>query len=346
MVYGMGKIKFSVGYQLREEDKTFADIVEKYRERIEEVYFPWLNLPSGRAPIGNKAGYINWEAQKQLEYELKQIKKAGIKLNLLLNASCWGGDSLSLSHTNTVISIIEYLKENIGLESITSFSPVVSHIVKTNFPDIEVRASVNMKIGTTKGMEQVKNIFDSFVIQREYNRDFGRIEKLKRWCEKNGKKLSILVNSGCINFCPVQQFHDNVISHEAEVFTKANLTEDIPGSCWSFYKDIDNWKFILINSWIRPEDVHYYEGYFDVVKLATRINPDPERIIKAYCNEKYEGNLLDLFEPSHSKLLYPYIIENSKFPNNWFEKGTSCDKKCDVCAYCTDTLKKVLVKHF
>jgi hypothetical protein len=130
----MGKIKFSVGYQLIEEGEIFCDIVEKYKNRIEEVYFPWLNLPSGRGPIAEKSGYINWEAQKQIEYELRKIKKMGIKLNLLLNASCWGEDSLSINLANLVISIIDYLKENIEIDSVTAFSPVVAYIIKKKFP--------------------------------------------------------------------------------------------------------------------------------------------------------------------------------------------------------------------
>jgi len=345
MVYRMGKIKFSVGYQLIEEGEIFCNIVEKYKNRIEEVYFPWLNLPSGRGPIAEKSGYINWEAQKQLEYELRKIKKMGIKLNLLLNASCWGENSLSINLANLVISIIDYLKENIEIDSVTAFSPVVAYIIKKNFPEIEIRASVNMRIGNIRGMEQVKELFDSFVMQREYNRDFERTEELKEWCEKNGKKLSILVNSGCLNFCSVQGFHDNVISHELEVFTKANIIEDIPGNCWSFYRNTENWKYLIKDtSWIRPEDLHYYERYFDTVKLATRINPEPEKVIKAYSEEKYDGNLLDLFEPSHSKIFYPYIIENSKFPDNWFEKILFCKKNCKDCLYCSEVLNIVLVK--
>jgi len=340
----MGKIKYSVGYQLREEN-IFSDIIERYKDRIEEVYFPWLNLPSGRGPIADKSGYINWEAQKQLEYEIKKIKKMGIKLNLLLNASCWGGNSLSVNLANMVISLIDYLYENIEIDSITAFSPMVAYVIKKNFPEIEIRASVNMRIGSIRAMEQVNDLFDSFIMQREYNRDFERIEELKEWCDKNGKKLSILVNSGCLNFCPVQLFHDNVISHEVEVFTKSNLMEDIPGNCWSFYRNKENWKYLISNSsWIRPEDIHYYEKYFKVVKLATRINPEPQKIIDAYCNEKYEGNLLDLFEPSHSKLLFPYIIDNSKFPPEWFEKISTCNKKCSQCSYCEMIFEKVLTK--
>ncbi|HON04788.1 MAG TPA: hypothetical protein P5065_01575 [Candidatus Ratteibacteria bacterium] len=327
-------IKFSVGYQLMDEEKIFLDIVKKFRKKIDEVYFAWLNLPSGRGPIADKIGYINWEAQKQIEYELKQFKKLGIKLNLLLNASCWGDLSLSTVLANNVISIIDYLGQETGIDSITAFSPVIAYTIKKNFPDIEIRASVNMRIGTITAMEQIAELFDSFVMQREYNRDFQRIEILKNWCKKNGKKLSILANSGCINFCPVQTFHDNVISHEIEVFSKTNIMKDIPGNCWTYYKKRENWNTLLCNSWIRPEDIHYYADFFPVVKLATRINPEPEKVIEAYCIEKYKGNLLDILEPSHSGLLFPYIIDNTKFPDDWFLKSAACGKNCEECCYC------------
>jgi collagenase-like PrtC family protease len=336
-------IKYSVGYQLIEEGKLFKDIVEEYKDRIAEVYFPWLNLPTGRGPLAEEWGAVNWSAQEQLEYELSHIKKMGLKLNLLLNASCYGRLSLSTSLANTVISVIDYLQERIGIDSITAFSPMIAYVVKKNFPELEVRASVNMRIGTVSGMEYVSELFDGFIMQREYNRDLERIEELKEWCDKNGKKLGILANSGCMNFCAVQLFHDNMISHEAEIFSTANIMDEIPGNCWSFYRKRENWVHILRNSWIRPEDIHHYSKYFSLVKLATRVNANPERVIKAYCEERYEGNLLDLLEPSHSQLLYPYIIDNSRFPPDWFEKTSSCDKKCQDCSYCTDVFKNVLV---
>ncbi|MGB9642376.1 MAG: hypothetical protein ACP5JO_03455 [Candidatus Ratteibacteria bacterium] len=340
-------IKFSVGYQLLEHDKLFLNIVKKYKHKIEEVYFPWLNLPGGRGPIAEKSGYVNWEAQKQLEYEITQIKKLGIKLNLLLNASCWGGYSLSINLSNMVVSIVEYLSEEIGIDSITAFSPLVAYTIKKNFPEIEIRASVNMKTSCISAMEQLSDIFDSFIMQREFNRNFEEIQKLKHWCDRNGKKLGILVNSGCMDFCAVQTFHDNVIAHETEVFSKANVMEDIPGNCWSYYRKSKNWKNLIANhSWIRPEDIHYYDKYFEVVKLATRINPDPEKVIRAYCSEKFHGNLLDLFEPSHSDLLFPCIIDNSKFPFGWLDRLLSCDKNCEKCSYCQDVLKEVLVNIF
>lgn len=338
-------IKFSIGYQLIEEGKNFSQIVKEFRENIEEVYFAWLNLPGARGPIAYKNGYINWEAQKQIEYELKEIKKSGVKLNLLLNASCWGGLSLSTNLANTIVSLVDYLGHEIGINSITAFSPVIACIIKKNFPGIEIRASVNMKIGTTVAMEQVSDLFDAFVLQKEFNRNLEKIKELKSWCDKNGRKLIMLVNSGCINFCAVQMFHDNVIAHEIEVFTKNNITDEISGNCWSYYKKKENWKNLLINhSWVRPEDIHFYREYFQTIKIATRINPEPARVIEAYCKGSYDGNLFNLFEPNHSKLLFPYVFNNKKFPENWFQKVLSCNKECSKCNFCEMTFQKVLSK--
>ena len=87
-----------------------------------------------------------------------------------------------------------------------------------------------------------------------------------------------------------------------------------------------------------------YEGLFPVAKLATRMHARPRRVIEAYCRRRYRGNLLDLFEPSHAPLIAPYILDNTRFPDDWFEHSTSCDKRCEQCDYCASVLERVLVK--
>ena len=77
----------------------------------------------------------------------------------------------------------------------------VKEFIKNNFEDLEVRASVNMEIGTIEGMEYITNYFDSYYMKREYNRDIEKVAELKKWCDENGKKLFGLANSGCLNFC-------------------------------------------------------------------------------------------------------------------------------------------------
>jgi len=338
-------MKFAVGYQLPEEgEDPFVDIVRDFADKIEEVYFPWLDMPSGRAPLTNRRGFVDWSGQERLEADLKAFKEMGIKLDLLLNANCYGRYSLSQYLANVICSVMDHLIEEIGLDVVTTTSPMIARTVKENFPGIDVRASVNMRIGSVKGMEYLADLFDSFHIQREYNRDFQKIEEMKEWTDAHGKSLCLLANSGCLNFCSGQVFHDNLVAHEAEIAETVNISNWNPIVCWRYYSNRDNWVAFLQNSWVRPEDIKNYERYFSFVKLATRMHANPRMVIQAYTMQKFFGNLLDLFEPGHAIVFAPYVIDNSRFPDDWFLRTTECDKGCHKCDYCDSVLRRVLVK--
>lgn len=341
----MSAIKFAVGYQLDNgEEGKFLEIAGDFRDQIEEVYFPWLDMPSGRPAMTVQKGVVDWNGQHKLEKDLIAIKGMGIKLNLLLNANCYGKYSLSMYLENLICSIIAHLREFAGLDIVTTASLMAARIVKTNFPNIDVRASVNMRIGTIKAMEYASPCFDSFYIQREYNRDFERIRELKTWAGKHGKRLYILANSGCLNFCPGQVFHDNIIAHDAEIKEMRNIDNWNPFLCWNYYKEKKNWVSFLQNSWIRPEDIGFYRDLFPVMKLATRTHANPRKVIQAYCRRSFKGNLLDLLEPGYGPVFLGYAIDNTRFPKDWFEKVVACGKQCYRCGYCLKVLKKILLK--
>lgn len=338
-------MKFAVGYQLaEEEEKPFAEIVGRHREHIEEVYFPWLDMPSGRSSLTVQDGFVDWDGQRKLEEELKQMKGMDVKLDLLLNANCYGRDSLSQNFRNRVYSIVLYLMDAVGLDAVTTASLMIAKTVKEAFPTLDVRGSVNMRIGTVQAMEYIADVLDSFYIQREYNRDFARIVEMKEWADKHGKGLYMLANSGCLNFCSGQVFHDNLVAHEAEITAMQNVQDWNPNVCWNYYRKSENWIAFLRNSWIRPEDLHNYEPYFPMVKLATRMHPSPARVIGAYSRQRFEGNLMDLLEPAHVPLFAHHIIDNSRFPKDWHKKITTCDRKCHTCNYCSQVLNEVLVR--
>ncbi len=337
-------MKFAVGYQLPEEDEEpLVHIVRDFREQIDEVYFPWPNMPSGRSPMGSMDGAVDWQAQRRLESDLSAFKEMGLKLDLLLNASCYGRYGFSRYLANKVCSIVAHLRDSVGLEVVTTMSPMIARVIKQNFPAIDVRASVNMRLGTLKSLQYVADLFDSFYLQREYNRDLERIQELKDWCNREGKDLYMLANSGCLNFCSVQTFHDNLVAHEQEVSEMFNVRDETPALCWRYYQQRENWVAFLQNSWVRPEDIHHYEPYFSVIKLATRMHENPHMVIRAYCEERFMGNLPDLLEPGHGPVFAPYVIDNTRFPKDWFVKTTSCDKRCDRCNYCSSVLECVLV---
>ncbi len=336
---------FAVGYQLPgETGLNFVDAVAKYRRHIAEVYFPWMDFKTCRASLTEHDGNVDWSVQETLEADLKALKAMGIKLDILFNANCYGQESLSVRLANRVSSILDHLGERLGgVEIATTASPAIARVIKRDFPDIEVRASVNMRIGTVKGMQYLADLFDSFHLQREFNRNFERIANLKSWADANGKRLVMLANSGCMAHCSAQTFHDNLVAHEAEIAALQNIPNWNPHACWRYLKRRENWASILQNTWIRPEDLPRYEPFFDVVKLATRMHSNPAMVIRAYATKKYAGNLLDLCEPGFGPLFHPWIIDNAKFPADWFEKTSSCPQNCLACDYCEQVLAKVLV---
>lgn len=338
-------MKFAVGFQLYDMgEEPFSSIVEAYRDSISEVFFPWQDFATGRSAVATRHGFTDWTAQARTEQELKKIKALGIKLDLLFNGNCYGQYAISEKLANSVCSIIAHLEEiDCGVDIITTASPAIAHTVKKHFPKIEVRASVNMKIGTVKGMQYLSDLFDSFHVQRDYNRNIPHLKMLKEWADQNGKKLIMLANSGCFRDCSGQIFHDNLVAHESEVCEVENIKDFTPYVCWRALKDRKNWPMLLQNTWVRPEDLHNYEGIFDTVKLATRMHTYPGMVIDAYVRGKYYGNTLDLFEPGFGRAIAPYIVDNSAFPKDWFEKTSNCDKQCHKCGYCEEVLKRLLL---
>jgi len=337
-------IKYSIGFQLYEcGEEPFSQIVRTYKESISEVFFAWQDIATGRSAIATRHGYTDWSAQLRTEEELRTIKKLGVKLDLLFNGNCYGEYAISEKLANTVISVIKYLEQiGCGVDIITTASPAIAHTVKKHFSKIEVRASVNMRIGTVKGMEYVSDLFDSFHVQREYNRDLAHLRLLKELADMSGKKLIMLANSGCFANCSGQIFHDNLVAHESEICEVKNLDDFMPYMCWRALKNKGNWHMLLENTWVRPEDIHHYEGIFDTIKLATRMHSLPGMVVDAYVHGRFVGNTLDLFEPGFGRAIAPYIISNQNFPENWFTKTSSCDKICYRCGYCKSVLEQVL----
>lgn len=46
-----------------------------------------------------------------------------------------------------------------------------------------------------------------------------------------------LANSGCMNFCSGQTFHDNLVAHEREINEIVNINRESSSLCWDYYKN-------------------------------------------------------------------------------------------------------------
>lgn len=339
-------LRFSVGYQVSERgEESFVDLVEPFANDIAEVFFAWPGHASGRSPVGVQDGRVGPDAFERFEEDLRRLRLLGVRLDLLFNANCYGGDAMSVALEQEVVRILRHLEERAGgADVVTTTSPAIAWLVKRQFPAIDVRASVNMRIGTVAGMEYLADRFDSYHVRRDVNRDLEHLGDLKAWADARGKRLVLLANSGCLRDCSGQTFHDNLVAHESEVSQNQNLPGFMPYTCWGFLKDRARWPAILQATWVRPEDLHHYDGLVDLVKLATRLHERPHVVIGAYARRRFSGNLLDLLEPGYSPLLAPYVIDNRRFPDDWFDIASRCDRRCHRCNRCAEVLERVLVR--
>ena len=161
-------MKFAAGYQTPRNGERFSDVIADYAPDIDEVYFSWPGLASGRPDTGSG----DWSAQQRLERELSALGRAGVKADLLFNGNCYGEDAVSEALRTRVLGLLEYLGLNGCFPQIvTTASPFIAHVIRTEYPSIELRASVNMRIGTLQAMEYLADTFDSFYLQRDYQRN-------------------------------------------------------------------------------------------------------------------------------------------------------------------------------
>ncbi len=337
-------MKFAVGYQLSEQgEEPFADIVRDYVQHLAEVYFPRVGSASGRAVLDRRRGCVDWTAQSRLEDDLRTFRDLGLKLDLLFNANCYGPLAVSRKLQGEVGSVLDHLRSAVGgVDIVTTTSPAIAHTVRTYFPDIDVRASVNMRIGASESMGYVADLFDSFYIQRDYQRDIEYVRHVSRWCAEHGKGLYMLANSGCLRLCPGQVFHDNMVAHDEQIDEIERMTDFEPHICRRVISRPEERSAILKATWIRPEDIHRYEGLVGAMKLATRMHSNPRCVLEAYTSGRWVGNLLDLMEPSFSLFFAPRTVDNTRFPADWFERTSSCGRECGECGYCDEVMTEVL----
>ena len=193
-------MNYIVGYPIK-ENKSFLNTIIQNKNSISEVYFSWGDIPNGRSALSIDDALTPFEMQQRQANNLKLLSSEGIRLNMLFNANCYGKDSQSREFFNRIGNLIDYISREFGLSSVTTSSILIAKFIKANFEDIDVRASVNMDIGSVEGLSYVSSFFDSFYAKRELNRNLPALMRLRKWCDNNDKEMYLLANSGCLNNC-------------------------------------------------------------------------------------------------------------------------------------------------
>ena len=156
----------AAGCQHFADGAPFAEIALRH-PAVREVYFPWVDEPSGRSKLGFEEEDDPDELAATLKRDLTRLRNAGVGLDLLLNANCYGAEAMNTALEKRVEAMLETLDSwGCRPEICTVASPFVARTVKAFAPDVEVRASVNMRLTTLQAFRYLAPLFDSYCLGR------------------------------------------------------------------------------------------------------------------------------------------------------------------------------------
>lgn len=332
--------KFAFGYYFGKRNGfSFRELAEQYAPFLQEVYFPWPGLLSAREITGDPA-----PLRKQVVDDMRFCRAKGMKLDLLINATCYGDKAFTETQRLDYFENLKQMADSgIMPEIITTTSPYIATITKQVDASIDRRASVNMRLNSTLAMEYVAETFDSFYLCRDLQRDLPTVKRFAEWGRKNHRKICMLANSGCLRFCPWQTFHETLLAHDFPHIQAEIKKLDLPPTLCVGLIESKQYEEILRASWIRPEDLHKYDPYVSVFKLSTREADRPDLILKAYTSGNFDGDLLKILDPGYFYFVRPKIFDNKAFPKEWSEGKIAglCAADCTHCGKCTEVLNLV-----
>lgn len=336
----MVKMKLSIGYHAGGDDGkdcSWSREVSPYRGSVGEVFFSLPGMASGV----RQADSPQVSEASRFYRDLERFRALGIQGVLLFDAACYGGGMVSPAFFEQVRRGIAEARRHIRLKAVVTMMPPLAEFMKGIHPELEVRASVHNRIGSVSQMEYAGRCYDGFYVNSDLNRDVSLLEKARKWCDAHGKTLHMVANSGCLYDCPFHLEHLNVMGHWAEIVAAGSTRSSRDMPCRELLSGTGNHAKLLQGGWIRPEDLSRVEGFFDTVALLSSDVPQARNVLKAYTEGRWGGNMLELLEPCHACLAGVPSFPDDAFPEDWFEKTSSCGHACDSCGYCGAVLEKM-----
>ena len=364
-------MKFSVGTNF---DPTLVSQISHMN-----VYEVHGKMTSDVIGGGRPSFYLGNIYKKQLKAEVTRAHKNNIEFNYLLNAAATGNVELSRSGMKKIIKLLDLL-ERLEVDTITVALPYLAKFIKRNYPQIKIDVSTISSVHNTKQVEQWLDLGINTITldDTSANRDFRFLEKIvsMKACE-----VKLMVNLACYPSCIHKQHHYSTFAINSQNNSHFPISFYMPQCKQTRILDL---KTHLTGGWIRPEDLHVYTDLgINKFKVIHRHDPT-ELIIKiltAYYNQRYDGNLLDivkfsyqtgdknkkskmnlfkmfkyLFKPSvvnpfkllkFSKLLnddYELYIDNNKLDGfiDFFKTGKCQELTCSTCDHCDLFTKKAI----
>ena len=304
-------IKICVPSRFEPELLDVLEPLQSETGRIHEVYGSLSRsvIGSGRparrlTQQGGEPGFA--EVRRFTE----RAHESGIRVNYLLNASVLNHSEYTRAGHEQILSYVGEVAEA-GVDMVTIAVPYLIELVRDNFPELPVSVSVICEVSDTHSLR----LFEGYGVDRvqlaeECNRDLPLLQML---VEAAAAEVSLVVNNGCLRFCPYRTYHNTLCTQGSQSDKPDHGYIDYPLLKCSAERAREPVE-ILRSPWIRPEDLGFYEEGFgiELFKLAGRQLPlsNITTMVNAYARLGYDGNFLDLLAtPSVNFARHPMTAE-------------------------------------
>lgn len=327
----------------KETIDAYDDLNRKYEHSsIVETY--------GNITYGNKVGSGRAVNQipdtdlMDLKFFIEYSREKNIGFNYTLNATHMQNREFTSEGIREIKMFLRDLYQA-GVRSVTAALPSLIQLIRSSGYDFEIKASTLCQITNANKAIAYKNMgVQRLVVDESINRDFKQLRRIR---EEFGDKVEMIINPICLKDCIHRKFHYN------------EITTDSLGECSdvsvNFYEhrcvlqrnsQISN---LLRMCFVRPEDLHYYTAigiqYFKLQGRHLVLLGDPLRTIKAYFDEDFNGDVMDLIYMFYSQNSFRIPFHNKKlegFLKPFASQDGFCQRDCKTCGYCEAFSRKII----
>jgi len=304
---------------------------------IREIYGSLTNDPIGTAREWERLSSL-W-SYGVLEDWAKLARGKGITIAYTNNPACLGS-SHERQERMRLFDAHLYILGEIGIRRMILSDPALIEFTKKERPEMKISVSSVSGVDSLEMAEAYATMgADTLIVPRHVNRDFGLLEQLCQVAD-----IELIVNAGCLLFCPFERSHNSIQAHDS--LEGSDRDQHYPyDRCWP--KMAENWPANFLKAgWVRPEDLHVYEGIgIHKFKISGRTMPKAWILASAehYMKREFDGNLLELVpvvagkveaEGTHPPLSVPNK-QLGDFLDYFLQEHPDCRRDCGItCTYC------------
>lgn len=280
-----------------------------------------------------------------LKNYIRYSKEKNIDFNYTINAPYMQNKEFTEKGIQEIKNFLRDLYEA-GVRSLTVALPSLIELIQSTVYDFKIKASTLCLItNANKAAAYKRRGVERIVADESINRDFFTLKRIRKVF---GDKIEIIINPICHKNCIYRMFHYNQIGGDSLDHSNDVSINFYEHRCvLQRHESISNF---LKLCWVRPEDIKYYTNIgINYFKLQGRhlmlTGGDPIRTVKAYFDESFEGDLMDLiymFAPMNS---FKILIDNKKldgFIKPYYEVENFCKNECTSCNYCENFARKCI----